>query len=334
MAAACGLSHTAVSLALRGSAEIAPATRQRILATAVAMQYVPDENARRLQARSSGKIAYVASRLAHGFVGQVLVGMEQRAFDTQRYFNAVTPYSTWFQTEAGDAILRQILHGGLADAVVMVSTVPPKPLLADFKRLGLPLVLVEGQHPDFHSVRVDNVLGARLATEHLLRQGCRRLALVAGIVGGKGMALNPSTVERREGFKLGLRGSGQNAAKRPVADIGYYDVPSGAKALDQLLKADPKIDGIFCAAGDRVALGILGRCRERGLRVPQDIKVVGYDDIEFAALTAPALCTVRQPVEDLGARAFDLAVQAADGKLAEPVHIVIKPELVLRQSSR
>src|SRR5690606_36025649 len=114
---------------------------ERILKAAVALSYVPDESARRLKGSASGKIAYIASRLAHGFVGQVLVGMEQKAFETQRYFNAITPYSTWFQVKEREAIVRQVLHGGLADAVVMVSEAPDKILKKDFKRLGLPLVL-------------------------------------------------------------------------------------------------------------------------------------------------------------------------------------------------
>lgn len=333
VAAACGVSHVAVSLALRGSSEIPPATRQRILAAAEQLNYVPSESARRLKGGGSGRIAYVASRLAHGFVGQVLVGMEERAFETHKYFNAIHPYSTWFHSAEREAILKQILYGGSADAVVLLSTKPDAATIAEFQRHGIPLVLVEDKAKGCHSVRVDNVLGAQLAAQRLISLGCRRIGLVAGVLGGEGMDLNPTAVERRHGFAKALKAAGVRAEGLPRFDIHTYERPEGREALDALLKAAPDLDGIFCAAGDKVALGILERARELRLRLPKDLKLIGYDDIELASLVQPALSTVRQPIQALGAQAFDLAVAAAEGRLAEDTHLLFKPSLVLRETA-
>ncbi len=330
VAAACGLSHVAVSLALRGSPEIPPATRERILKAARDLRYVPDESARRLKGQGAGRIAYVASRLAHGFVGQVLAGMEERAFETRKYFNAIHPFSTWFQRAEREAALEKILYGGLADAVVLVSTKPDPATIAEFKRHGIPLVLVEDKAPGCHSVRVDNVLGAQLAAQRLLSLGCRRIGLVAGVVGGEGMDVNPTAVERRAGFAKALKAAGVKPG--PSFDIHAYD-REGPEALNALLKADPKLDAIFCAAGDKVALGIVQRARELKLKLPGDLKLIGYDDIELAGLLQPGLSTVRQPIQQLGAQAFDLAVAAAEGRLAEDTHLLFKPELVLRETA-
>lgn len=329
IAAACDVSHVAVSLALRGSDEIAPATRERILKAARELCYVPDESARRMKGQRSGRIAYVASRLAHGFVGQVLVGMEERAFETRKYFNAIHPYSTWFHKAEREAVLKQILYGGLADAVVLVSTKPDAATIAEFKRHGLPLVLVEDKAPGCHSVRVDNVLGAQLAARRLLSLGCRHLGLAAGVVGGDGLDLNPTAVERRLGWAKALKTAGVKPG--PVFDIKTYERAEGRESLDALLKAAPKLDGIFCAAGDMAALGILERARQLKLKLPKDLKLIGYDDIDLASLIG--LSTVRQPIRDLGAQAFDLAVAAAEGRLAQETHLLFKPELILRETA-
>lgn len=333
VAAAVGVSHVAVSLALRGSAEIPPATRERILSAARTLKYVPDESARRLKGQASGRIAYVASRLAHGFVGQVLVGMEDHAFKSRKYINSIHPYSTWFHSEAREEILRQILYGGLADAVILVSTKPEAPTIAEFNRYGVPLILVEDRAPGCHSVRVDNVAGAELATKHLIQRGCKRLALVAGVVGGDGMDLNPTPIERRAGFAKAMKAAGLKHDPRREADIHYYERQNGREALAQLLKADPKIDGIFCAAGDLVALGIVEEARARGLKVPLDFKLIGYDDIELASLVQPALTTVRQPIRELGAQAFEMAMLALEGTLKKDSELVFKPELILRETA-
>jgi LacI family transcriptional regulator len=318
----------AVSLALRGSAEVSEATRERVLKAARALRYVPDESARRLKGGRPGRLAYVASRLAHGFVGQVLVGLEQRAFETKKYFNAIQPYSTWFQTKARDSVLEQILYGGLADAVILVSCKPSAAQSTEFKRHGVPLILVEDKAPGCHSVRVDNVRGAKLAVERLLAQGCRRLGLIGGRVGGSGLDLNPTTLERRQGFAAALKAAGLKPDPKADESVDYYESPDGRGALARLLSVQPKVDGIFCAAGDKVALGVLEEARARGLQVPRDLKLIGFDDIEAASLVG--LSTVRQPIAGLGMRAFDLAVAAVEGSLKKDTDVVFEPELVLR----
>jgi LacI family transcriptional regulator len=333
VAAAVGVSHVAVSLALRDSPEIPPATKERILKAARELRYVPDESARRLKGGATGRIAYVASRLAHGFVGQVLVGMEQRSFESRQYFNAIHPYSTWFQTAVREDVLKRILYGGLADAVVLVSTKPDPATVREFKRHGLPLILVEDQAPGCHSVRVDNVLGAKLAVQRLAASGCKKIGLVAGIVGGQGLDLNPTALERREGFAQALKAAGLKADPKREQSVEYYERADGREALDRLLAADPGIDGIFCAAGDLVALGILERARALKRKVPQQLKLIGYDDIELASLVQPGLSTIRQPIQDLGAKAYDLAVAAVEGRLATEAQIVFKPALVLRETA-
>jgi LacI family transcriptional regulator len=182
-------------------------------------------------------------------------------------------------------------------------------------------------------VRVDNVAGAREGVAHLLAAGCRRIGLISGIARGEGLDLNPTVAERRKGYSLALKAAGLATRPELLAESGFYDKADGRRSLDQLLAAEPRLDAVFCAAGDNVALGVLERAQELGLSVPGRLKVLGFDDIEAAALVRPALSTLRQPIQALGAQAFDLAVAAVDGRLSKPSEIVFKPTMVLRKSA-
>lgn len=330
IAAALGVSHMTVSLALRGDSQIPPKTQARVREAALKLNYVPHEGAQRLKSGKSGKIAFVAARLSHAFLGQVLAGLEQRSHETGLYPNSILPFSTWYDTAQREAVLRQILYGGLADAV-MLASMPPSPEMAlEYKKHGVPLVLIEDRAPLCHSVRVDNVLGAKLATQHLIKAGCKHIALVVGELPPKGIELNPTTVERRKGYADAMKAAGRKVDPALTVPVKYFAFEEGEACLDPLLKAQPKLDGIFCAAGDRVAMGIMKRARELKLKFPQDLKLIGYDDLQSSALLNPPLSTVHQPIELLGSETFDLVIKALGHPELKEVDIMHKPELVLR----
>ena len=333
IAAAVGVSQMTVSLALRGDAQIPPKTQARVREAAAKLNYVPHEGARRLKSGKSGKIAFVAARLSHAFLGQVLAGIEQRSHETGLYPNSILPFSTWYDTAQREAALRQILYGGLADAVMLASMPPSAEMASAYKKHGVPLVLIEDRAPLCHSVRVDNVLGARLATQHLLKAGCKHIALVVGELPPKGIELNPTTVERRKGFADAMKAAGHKEDPALITPVRYFAFEEGEASLDGLLKAQPKLDGIFCAAGDRVAMGIMKRARELKLKFPQDLKLIGYDDLQSSALLSPALSTVHQPIELLGSEAFDLVIKALEHPELKEVDVMHRPELILRSTT-
>jgi LacI family transcriptional regulator len=333
IAAVLGVSHVTVSLALRGSSQIPPATRERVRAAAKTLHYVPDENAQRLKTGKSGKIAFVSLRLAYAFMGQVLAGMELRAYENGRYINNILTYSTWFQISKREEILSQILYGRQADAVIMASMHPDPLLVREFKRHEVPVILIEDQAPGCWSIRVDNVHGAREATRHLIQKGCGEIGIISGEVPGPGVELNATVPERNQGWEEALREAQREPEARLRTQVKFYNFNEGRIALDILLKQSPKLDAIFCAAGDRVAMGVMERARELGLRIGQDLKLVGYDDSEASRLLDPPLSSVPQPAETLGSEAMDMALEALDHPDATPREIVHKPELVVRASA-
>ena len=333
IAAQLGVSAMTVSMALRDDPQIPPATRERVRQVAQALRYVPQDSARRLRTGRSGRVAYVAARLAHAFVGDLLVGIEARARESGRFHNRILPFSTWYHIDEREAVLRDILYGGQADAVILASMHPSAELAQEYIRHGVPLVLIEDQAAGCSCVRVDNVLGARLATEHLLAQGCRHIGLISGELPPDGIELNPTTVERRLGFQQALQAAGRPVRPELVADVRFFRFEEGLAGLEALRLAEPALDGIFCAAGDRVAMGVMQGARERGLKLPDDLRLIGYDDLASSGLLDPPLTSVRQDAEQMGALALDLAVAALDHPQDPPREIILQPELIVRQTA-
>jgi LacI family transcriptional regulator len=200
--------------------------------------------------------------------------------------------------------------------------------LNTFRRTGIPYVLVDRKVPpqDASSVSVDDVAGGALAAGHLLEGGHRRIAFVNG----------PHVLEqcrdREAGVRSALTGSG---AELSVLETSALDVASGRDAGARLLGMSPRPTAVFCA-NDLLALGVLQAMVAAGVRVPAQMAIVGYDDIEFAAAAAVPLTSVRQPAKRLGRTAAELLIAETRGD-DEPVEhrqVVFTPELVVRDSSR
>jgi LacI family transcriptional regulator len=192
---------------------------------------------------------------------------------------------------------------------------------------GTPVVLVDrgsGQR-DRCSVAVDDVLGGQLAGEHLRQQGHVRVAFVGGPLS------IPQVADRRRGFVAGIAG----AEDLQIISTPNLTVAAGRRAGEKVadLPAATRPTAVFCA-NDLLALGVLQEMTLRGVRVPRDVAIVGYDDIDFAAAAAVPLSSVRQPREQLGRTAAQLLLEEAnDPDGHEHRHVVFKPELVVRESS-
>jgi len=221
---------------------------------------------------------------------------------------------------------QRVLHSGYLDGAVVASTTLDDPLIPDLLHDHVPFVSI-GRYPDdrVHYVDVDNVGGARMAVEHLIRLGHRRIATIAGPLS------MTSGQDRLNGYQQALE-----ARRIPIDDAliveGDYTEPSGGVAVHQLLPAEPT--AIF-AASDIMAIGVLKALREAGLRVPQDISLVGFDDIPTASAVEPALTTVRQPIERIGSVAVEVLLSVLEDTPSEnpTTHRLVLPtELVIRAS--
>jgi DNA-binding LacI/PurR family transcriptional regulator len=215
--------------------------------------------------------------------------------------------------------------GRHVDGVMFASIHGADPLPASLVQMGIPVVCsgrpLGRASVDVPYVDVDQIGGVVSAVQHLLDTGRKRIATIAG---PQDM---PAGVDRLTGYRQALRDS----TRRSIVALGDFTRESGAVAMRQLLDDDPKLDAVFVAS-DLMAHGALRALHEAGRRVPDDVAVVGFDDIEMARYTEPPLTTVRQPIQQIGRELARHLLKQVAGEDVDPV-VLLPTELVIRESA-
>ena len=320
-----GVSLGTVSNVLNRPDTVSPATRQRVLDAIDALGYVRNDSARQLRAGRSRTVAIVVLDVSNPFFTDVVRGAEtvvERSGGMLIVCNSGEDPSR--EHRHLDMLEEQRVQGLLVTPLAD----GPHPRLDRFVQRGIPVVLVDRVtgNPGRCSVSVDDVRGGRLAAEHLLGRGHRHLAYIGGPFSIR------QVTERHEGATAALAGTG---AALTVVRTRSLSVAEGRRGAAELaaLPASRRPTAIFCA-NDLLALGALQEVVSCGLRVPEEVAIIGYDDIEFAAAAAVPLSSVRQPREQLGRAAAELLLEeSGDAPGHEHRHVVFQPDLVTRQST-
>lgn len=322
VAAAAGVSVSAVSMALADHPRIGTKTKEQIHTLAQQLGYVSNSAARSLRSQRSGTVALIVPNTGHHVFGhpyfmQLLVGLSDVLNDR----GSSLLVSTNPDELHGVVAYERVLRSGAADGAIVASAAADDVNVLRLVDSGLPVVLV-GHYPavtDAVSIAVTDVDGARKATEHLRSaHGLKRIAHISGPMN------HQTSIDRLEGFRAAL---GRAGAKAPVA-TGDFGEESGRVAAAELLDAHPDLQAIF-AANDEMAYGALLELRTRGLRVPHDVALVGYDDFGVSRLTTPAITTVSVPAADVGRRAATRLLDLIDGRTQQgqetlPVTLTIR----------
>jgi LacI family transcriptional regulator len=320
-----GVSIGTVSNVLNRPELVKGPTRRRVLDAIEAIGFVRNESARQLRGGTSRTLAYVVLDTANPFFTDVARGVQEAADAAGlALFLCDSTEDAARQAAFLDLLEQQRVEGVL---VTPVDTTDPR--IAGLARRGTPVVVVDrGAGPDLCSVAVDDVLGGDLAVTHLLETGHRRIAFVGGprVIG--------QVADR-------IIGAEQATARVPGAELTILEtaalnVAEGRRAGERLagLPATRRPTAAFCA-NDLLALGLLQQMVRLGLRVPDDLAIVGYDDIEFAEAAAVPLTSVSQPRQLLGRTAAELLLEEArEPSLHRHQQVVFAPELVVRASTR
>jgi DNA-binding LacI/PurR family transcriptional regulator len=224
-------------------------------------------------------------------------------------------------------LLRLLEENPRPMVLVGICVQPDLETIAAFRAAGLPVVLVDEEQEGASTISSDNFVGGYLAGQHLAKAGRRSLAVVSGrmhINGGY------NALQRVRGFGKALAEQGVRFQEREVIEVADYSRKDGLRALGEILQARRDVDGVFCAAGDLCATGILATAREKRLDVPGRLAVVGYDDHKLASVSNPPLSTIRQPMEQIAAEALRLATQETREILSRPKKVLLEPMLVQR----
>ncbi|HRE29346.1 MAG TPA: LacI family DNA-binding transcriptional regulator [Anaerolineales bacterium] len=325
VAKAAGVSRSTVSRVINDDPNVNAATRERVWSAIHTLDYQPNRVARGL---ASGRTQVLGLVIPQGVA--TLFSDPYFAILIQGISTACSrlDYSVMLWLAEPDherRTIHQVLHGGLIDGVIVSSMLADDPIIAALVERRMPCVLV-GRHPDhpeISTVDTDNLSGARAAVTHLLRLGRRR---VATITGPQNMIAG---ADRCAGYSLALRDAGFSADPALIVESDFTEA-GGYRAMQQLLPHHP--DAVF-AASDLMALGALRALQHGGLRVPEDVAVIGFDDIAAAALADPPLTSVRQSIQQLGHSAVELLLTQLDGsRITGPEHRVFPPTLVVRRS--
>lgn len=281
-----GVTVTTVSRVLNNRGYISDKTRQAVYEAMKRLDYRPNELARSLSKRRTNVIGVIVPSVAHPYFCRVVSFLEQEA---ARHGYKIMLCNSFHQREKEIEYIDMLKSNKVA-AIVLCSRTPD---IGAYLDMSLPVVTYERtEEGNVSAVSCDNYQGGTLATRHLIGKGCRRLAHISG-----SSEVHMPADQRCAAFLDVCREYNLTGKVFDTAEAQFLSMDYGA-FLDRILMENPELDGVF-ASSDVIAAQLVQACARCGRRVPEDIKVVGFDDVDIAALTTPPITTIRQPVEQM-----------------------------------
>lgn len=313
VAAKAGVSVATVSRVFNQKGPIREETVRRVLDVAGALQYIPHAGARSLSTRSTRTIGVVLPDLHGEFFSEVIRGIDLAARASGYHLLLSGSHADRNEMRAVVQAVRGLVDG----LIVMSPDLDPHALVGELPQ-GIPAVLLNAKVDGRPSITIDNAGGARDVVRHLATLGHRHIAFICGP--GK----NADAEQRRRGFRAGAKAQGMEATEVP----GHFTEESGYEAGQKIIGMKPRPTAVF-AANDSMAIGALSAFRDARLRVPDDIALVGFDDIPIARFLDPPLTTVKVPIAELGRRGLQILI-GAEGDGDHPARL--DTSLVVRRS--
>lgn len=324
IAHAAGVSVATVSRVLNDRPDVAPGTRDEVLRHVRAHNFTTNRSARALSVGHTGYVGFTMPYVRADYFAAILAGAVEAAFEREL---RLVLCATLHEHDREVSLLETLIDGATDGAIILLPEETNEELEA-LHASGYPFVVADPRVPltdGIPAVSAAHRAGAKAATDHLLGLGHRRIAHISG---PRGWA---ATEERIEGFHGALAAAGVLPSDE-LLDEGDFEIPGGYAAAARLLALPDPPTAIF-ASNDNMAVGVLRAARERGLSVPEDLSVVGFDDAELARSVTPALTTVRQPLAELGRTAVSLLKRMIDRQRVEALRFELATRLLVRDST-
>ena len=324
IARAAGVSIATVSRVINGRPDVSPQTREVVLRVVREHGFSTNRNARALSGGRTGLVGVTLPILEAAYFAVIVSGTAEALYEHDM---RIVLCPTLHQHEREVTLLDRLMHGTTDGAVLML----PEESNAELRALqetGYPFVVVDPRvrlDQGIPAVSASNASGARAAVEHLLSLGHRRIGAILGPPDWM------ATTERLNGYRSALAAAGVLPAPDHVVESDF-SIESGEAAAASLLDLPERPTAIF-GFNDNVAIGVLRAAEARGLTVPDDLSVVGFDDSEQSGLVTPALTTVRQPLAEMGRMAVSLLLRLLDRQRVEAMNIELATRLVVREST-
>jgi LacI family transcriptional regulator len=319
-----GVSISTVSRIINKKGGVSKDLETKILDAIAKLQYKPNVVAQALKAKSTKSIGLIIPSIENPVFPPLVKAIEDTA---NRYgFSTILCNSDGLLEE--EARYLDLLSEKQVDGIILNAIGEYNERFEFVRRTGMPLIVLGRPIEGFNStcVTIDNYLGARMAMQHLIKTGMKKIAFLFGYLESSS-AIN----DRFEGYKQALKDSGMGFDAALVAD-GDRSFEGGAVATQELMRRGAKFDAVF-ASNDVMALGCIEKLLDSGLSVPQDVSVMGFDDIPLAGIFRPHLSTVRTPVHEFGVEAVKSILRIIYSKKDAFGEVKFNPELVIRQST-
>lgn len=319
-----GVSLGTVSRVINNDIHVAPETRERVLTVTKELGYVANRQARGLKGRKTNVIGVLVPDLGTGYIGEIMRGIDAELALSQLDLMLFTTHRTAVKEANYVANMVQ----DMVDGLLLVLPRNPADYTGTLARRNFPFALIDhqGTGDPCPSVGATNWQGAYNATEYLIKLGHRRIGFITG-----SMDLGAAT-DRLEGYKSALRSNHIPEDPNLIYE-GTFSQPDGYAGTVALLDLRDVPTAIF-ASNDVMAMGAMDAVRSRGLRVPDDISILGFDDIPQSAVICPALTTVRQPLEQMGRVATQMLLDILKNPEKEVDQIKLPTELIIRGSTQ
>lgn len=321
-----GVSIATVSRVINDQTLVSTELRERVQAAMSKLDYHPSNVARSLRRQQTQTVAVVVPQLDQPFFSTLTFAIQQRLFIEDYY----TFTCSTMESEAEEAAYIEMLLGQRVDGVIVAPTGRSAQNIHRLISGNIPVILVDRQVPgitDIDHVLFDNKQGGQVGMQHLLDLGHRHIAII-------GAPAHSGAIRRRiEGAQAAARQRPDVQLHVQVVDrekIQQFDI--GYQIAHDLLRQANRPTAVF-ALTDTAAVGAMHAANEIGLRIPEDVSIVGFDNIPMAKYSLPALTTVAQPIHDMGAQTADILLKRLVDRHTEPVHIVSKAQLIVRKST-
>ncbi|MBI1277601.1 MAG: LacI family DNA-binding transcriptional regulator [Anaerolineaceae bacterium] len=323
VARASDVSYATVSRVLSGYEFVRESTRNRVMEAVERLGYVANLQARSLKGGRSRIVGLLAPNLDNGYVGTIARGIDGELAGNNYDLMLYTSHSH----RGKEAFYVGAIMNGLADGLLLIAPLVPMTYLNELREQNFPYALIDQADPTENSsvVEATNWQGAYEATRYLNQLGHTRIAFITGLLAVR------SAVDRMQGYKAALTDCNIPVREELIIE-GNYQQQTGYEATKKLLQSvNPPPTAIF-ASNDLSAFGAMDAARESGLRIPEDISIIGFDDVPQASFVYPKLTTVRQPLEEMGRVAAKMLLAQIEDRSHPPQRITLPTELVIRDS--
>jgi len=318
-----GIAYSTVSMAINDDSTISKATKEKVRQAIIEMGYHPNKAARSLVKGRTNNIAVVTPGFFSLYELHIIRGMEQKLIQTK--FDILL-YTGRYDFEETNNVMNKILYERNADAVIVIGVMLKEEIIQKYAQLKVPLILIDAkENKNASSINVDNYYAGKIAAEYFIKNNKRRPGI---ILGSTKYAF--SQQKRLEGFRDALK---ENGIELEFINESYDYLPDDLKRVGKKVAKDfleKKVDAIFCANGDYAAYGVYKHLKEKNVKIPDDVSIVGCDNFDVAEILE--LTTIQQPLEQIGEFSIAIAEKMIKAKEINCVYKNFKPELILRKT--